>query len=202
MRRDQFEHLIRAAGGVLNENEIIVVGSQAILGSHPTELPPEATISRELDVLPLDDTEDAKADLIDGTLGEGSVFDESFGVFADGVNLGTSRLPEGWRSRLVRFRTENTNGVTAWCLDSHDLLIAKYLANREKDRRFCRAIVQAGLVQRQILEQRLGETECTSDERTRVLGSIRSDFEPRKVADLLGEPLPRKKSKEHDGQGL
>ena len=193
MRKEQFDHLIRAAGGVLNENEIIIVGSQAILGSGFERLPPEATISREIDVLPLDDTAEAKADLIDGTLGEGSMFSESFGVFADGVNLKTSRLPEGWRSRLVGYRTDSTNGVVAWCLETHDLLIAKYLANREKDRRFCRAIVKAGLVQQQTLEQRLSETECTSEAAERVRSAIHADFELR-VSDFPGEAaleLPR-----------
>lgn len=176
LTREQFEHLIRAAGGVLNENEMIIVGSQAILGSYAEGLPAEAMISREVDVLPLDDDE-SKADVIDGTLGEGSIFSETFGVFADGVSLSTSRLPDGWRNRLVRFQTENTNGVAAWCLEPHDLLIAKYLANRAKDRSFCRAIVGAGLVLRHFLEGRLADTDCTTDERSRVLDAIRLDFE-------------------------
>lgn len=177
MRRDQFEHLIRAVGGVLNENEIIVVGSQAILGSFSEGLPADATISRELDVLPLDDAIGDKADLIDGTIGEGSMFSESFGVFADGVTVTTSRLPEGWRNRLVAFRTVNTNGVTAFCVEPHDLLIAKYLANLEKDREYCTAVVRAGLVRRETLEDRLAKTECTSDEMYRTLAAIRWDFE-------------------------
>lgn len=33
MRREQLDHLIRAAAGVLGENEVIVVGSQSILAS-------------------------------------------------------------------------------------------------------------------------------------------------------------------------
>lgn len=176
MRREEFEHLIRATGGVLNESEIIVVGSQAILGTRADGLPPAATVSKELDVLPLDDPTGRKADLIDGTLGEGSIFQESFGVFADGVGPETSRLPEGWRSRLTGFRTEMTNGITAWCLEPHDLLIAKYLANREKDRAFCAAIVHAGLVDRSVLEARLEATECTRKERERVAGAIDRDF--------------------------
>lgn len=202
MRRDQFEHLIRAAGGVLNENEIIVIGSQAILGSFSEGLPADATISRELDVLPLDDAAGTKADLIDGTLGEGSIFSESFGVFADGVSLTTSRLSEGWRSRLIGFRTEDTNGVTALCLEPHDLLIAKYLANREKDRQYCTAVVRAGFVRRETLEERLAKTECTADERRRTMSAIRSDFGLSAEADPLGEPPPPKKSKGHDGPEL
>ena len=33
VRRDQLEHLIRAAGAILDESEVIVIGSQAILAS-------------------------------------------------------------------------------------------------------------------------------------------------------------------------
>jgi hypothetical protein len=35
MPRQELEHLIRAAAGTVNTRDIIVIGSQAILGSHP-----------------------------------------------------------------------------------------------------------------------------------------------------------------------
>ena len=43
-------------------------------------------------------------------------------------------LPEGWRARLVRFESPATNGVTAWCLETHDLWLSKAVAGRDKDR--------------------------------------------------------------------
>jgi len=202
MRRDEMEHLVRAAGTILNEDRLIIVGSQAILGKYADGLPVEATMSQELDVLPFDDPSERKADLISGTLGEGSLFFDTFQVYADGVSRTTSRLPRGWEDRLIPVLTPATRGVTAYCLEPHDLLIAKYLANREKDRRFCRAIVKAGLVQQQTLEQRLGETECTPEEAERVRSAIHADFGPRKVSDFLGGPSPPKKAKEHEGPDL
>jgi hypothetical protein len=33
MKREELEHIIRAAGDVLQEHEVIIVGSQAILGA-------------------------------------------------------------------------------------------------------------------------------------------------------------------------
>ena len=33
MRRDSFEHIVRAAGAILDESEVIVIGSQSILAS-------------------------------------------------------------------------------------------------------------------------------------------------------------------------
>ena len=71
MKRSELEHIIRATGSILGEDTVIIVGSQAILASRPEEeLPPAAMRSLEGDVLPLDDRDGVKADLIDGALGE------------------------------------------------------------------------------------------------------------------------------------
>jgi hypothetical protein len=48
-------------------------------------------MSRKLDLLPMDDPDERKADLISGTLGEGSPFHEAFHVYADGVSRTTRR---------------------------------------------------------------------------------------------------------------
>ena len=69
MKRADLEHLIRAAGDLLGEDTVIIVGSQAILASFPeASLPGDATRSLEADVLPLDDPDGSKADLIDGVV--------------------------------------------------------------------------------------------------------------------------------------
>lgn len=39
MRRDQLEHAIRAACQIIQQSEVIVVGSQAILGTYDSLLP-------------------------------------------------------------------------------------------------------------------------------------------------------------------
>lgn len=179
MRRDQLEHLIRAAGAILGDDEVIIIGSQAILAQHPARLPPEATASMEADIVPLDDPDGTKADLIDGTLGEGSMFHETFGIYAHGVDETTARLPAGWRERLIPVRNENTRGITGYCLEPHDLLISKYLAGRPKDLEFCAAIVRAGLVNRRTLLDRLRHTPCTPDEAARVEAVIRKHFRER-----------------------
>jgi hypothetical protein len=61
VRRDQLEHLIRAAGDFLGEDTIIVIATQAILASAP--LPSEVALMRsmEADLLPLDDPDESKA---------------------------------------------------------------------------------------------------------------------------------------------
>jgi hypothetical protein len=45
MRIEQLEHLIRAAGDIIGDDRIIVIGSQAILASYPDGLPPPAIAS-------------------------------------------------------------------------------------------------------------------------------------------------------------
>jgi hypothetical protein len=161
--REQFEHAVRAAGAVLGVDAVIVIGSQALHGSLDGPLPDEATRSVEVDVAVPDDAEGTKADLVDGSIGEGSMFHETFGYYAQGVVEKTAVLPRGWRDRLVRFERPSTSGVVAWCLEPHDLWISKAIAGRPKDLEFCRALVEAGLVKPALLRDRLAEVEDLSE---------------------------------------
>lgn len=94
MRRDQLEHAIRTACQVIQQPEVIVVGSQAILGTYDeSQLPDAATMSIEVDILPVADTnvEAARlADLIEGVAGELLPFEELHGFSIDGVDLQTA----------------------------------------------------------------------------------------------------------------
>jgi hypothetical protein len=99
MRRDQLEHAIRAACQITGQLEVIIVESQAILGTYPEcELPRLATRSLEIDVLPITNDNDETirwADPIVGVAGEFSAFEQLHGFSIDGVDLTTSALPEG-----------------------------------------------------------------------------------------------------------
>ena len=54
MRRDQREHAIRTACQIIGKPEVIVVGSQSILGTfREDQLPADATMSVEIDILPI-----------------------------------------------------------------------------------------------------------------------------------------------------
>ena len=156
MKRAEFDHAIRAAGSILGETEILVIGSQAIHGSISGDLPAEAERSVEVDIVAFDDAAARKADLIDGSIGEASTFHETFGYYAEGVSETTAVLPEGWKDRLVRYESPMTNGVIAWCLELHDLWLSKAVAGRPKDYEFCRALANNGLVNKDILTTRLG----------------------------------------------
>lgn len=165
MRKDQLEHAIRTACQIIGHTEIIIVGSQAILGTFDEDqLPPTATMSIEVDVLPIahDNAETGRlADIIEGVAGEFSTFEELHGFSIDGVDLKTSILPQGWRDRLVRLQNRNTAAptgqpvFTGWCLNKEDLCVAKLCAFRDKDINFVRALAEAGLVDPHVIARRL-----------------------------------------------
>jgi len=165
MRRDQLEHAIRTACQIIGRPEVIVVGSQAILGTFAEdELPAAATMSLEIDILPIADDNDETArlaDLIEGVAGEFSSFEQLHGFSIDGVDLRTSALPDGWRERLVKVQSANTAApagepqFTGWCLDKEDLCVAKLCALREKDTNFVAALLTADLVSANVITARL-----------------------------------------------
>ncbi|MDV6979103.1 DUF6036 family nucleotidyltransferase [Mycobacterium intracellulare] len=165
MRRDQLEHAIRTACQITDSTEVIVVGSQAILGTYPEyELPTLATRSAEIDILPLTDDHNRTielADLIVAVAGELSPFQQTHGFSIDGVDLTTSALPDGWKTRLVKVQNENTAPPSGqpqyigWCLDKEDLCVAKLCAFREKDRNFVDALIEAHLVEPAVIDDRL-----------------------------------------------
>lgn len=113
MTRAQFEHAIRAAGAILGVSDVLVIGSQAVHGSLKDALPIEATRSVEVDVAVRGDLDGRFADLLDGSIGEASMFHDTFGYYAQGVVESTARLPVGWEARLVAFETPAPRGVTA-----------------------------------------------------------------------------------------
>jgi hypothetical protein len=160
MHRQQLEHIIRAAAGITGASEFVIVGSQAVLGQFP-QAPEELLVSIEADVFSLRDPADS--DLIDGSIGEGSPFHQTFGYYAHGVSQETAVLPGGWRERLVPVRNQNTGGGTGLCLEIHDLAVSKLVAGREKDVAFIGGLLRHHLVQAAIIRDRLSKTNLTTD---------------------------------------
>lgn len=163
MNRRQLEHLIRAASTIADTLDIVIVGSQAILGQHP-DAPPSLLRSMEADVYPLHAPE--LAELIDGSIGEGSPFHTTFGYYAQGVGPETATLPPGWSERLVPISNEATRGATGWCLDTHDLVLSKLVAGRPKDLEFAAEARRAGLLDLDELRRR--SSQLAIDDRLRA----------------------------------
>jgi hypothetical protein len=172
MKRLELEHLIRAAGSIADDAEIVVIGSQAILGQFPNA-PSPLLMSVEADLFPLHHPE--RADLIDGSIGEGSSFHELFGYYAQGVGERTAVLPKGWRNRLIRIENANTRGVAGLCLEVHDLAISKHVAGRDKDRDFTRELARQRMTDSKTLLARLKQTEISAELKKIIEARIRRD---------------------------
>lgn len=177
VNRRQLEHIIRAAAANANTTDIVVIGSQAILGSYP-DAPEELTRSIEADVFPKDKPADSI--LIDGAMGERSIFHETFGYYAHGVDETTATLPAEWQSRLVPITGSNTAGATGWCLEVHDLAVAKLSAGRAKDLDYVEGLLRHGFVRPEIVRQRLelaefksGDRETAEDRLVRLVARVR-----------------------------
>lgn len=176
MKRSELEHLIRAAGSIANDAEIVVIGSQSILGQFPNA-PAALLVSAEADLFPKNHPQ--LSDLIGGSIGEGSPFHGLYGYYAQGVDESMATLPSGWRKRLVKISNPNTVGITGLCLEVHDLAISKYVAGRDKDREFTKELVKHGMVQRDTLLSRERETELSPQIRKLVKARIERDFKGR-----------------------
>jgi hypothetical protein len=156
MKRDDLEHVLRAAGAITGVSTWVIVGSQAILGSVPNA-PAELLVSQEVDLYaPADE---AASDLVDGSIGEKSPFHESFGYYAHGVGEETAILPSRWRERAVAIQTPFTGGVIGICPEPADLAVSKLAAWREKDQEYVRVLVEREIVSVDQILARLGEVD-------------------------------------------
>ena len=173
MQRSELEHLIRASGEIAGDDEIIIIGSQAILGQFP-DAPVRLLSSMEADVYPKNFPE--KADDVDGAIGEGSSFHELYGYYAQGVGTKTAVLPANWDSRLVAVKNENTNGVTGYCLEVHDLAISKMIAMRPKDLEFVQELARHDMINKKTMLRRLKQTDLENSMRRIAQAQISSFF--------------------------
>ncbi|MDT8321948.1 MAG: hypothetical protein RQ826_15630 [Xanthomonadales bacterium] len=70
MNRKELSHLLRAAARIADDPEILVLGSQAVLGTYDDQcLPGAVTMSVEADFAFRTDPDEVKADKVDGDIG-------------------------------------------------------------------------------------------------------------------------------------
>jgi hypothetical protein len=169
MQRQQLEHIIRAAVGITGAKEFVIIGSQAVLGQFPNS-PDELLVSIEADLFSLRSAADA--DLIDGSIGEGSPFHQTFGYYAHGVAEETAILPSGWKERLIPVQNENTGGGKGLCLEVHDLAVSKLIAGREKDLSFVQNLLCHRLAKSEIIRERINATSIPSERREFCLARL------------------------------
>jgi hypothetical protein len=143
MRREEVLHVARAAACVAGVTNVVIVGSQAVLGVyHEDDLPSAALASMEADVLVLHDPDGSAAQAISGAIGHMSMFHRENDYYADGVELSELVFPRGWEGRLLHLVADRRGEVElrAYFPDVHDLCAAKLGAGRPQDRAFVHAI--------------------------------------------------------------
>lgn len=172
MKKQQVDHVLRAAGEITGEKQFIIIGSQSLHGKYP-DLPDEILLSAEVDLIAKSDPKKTEAL---NFIGVYSRFHETHGYYADPVDENTATLPRGWKGRLVNLPPGDTEGVRGLCLDPHDLAIAKYVARREKDTVFTQAMAARGMLEKAKLLELLAKTPIAAEVRERIRGFIERDF--------------------------
>ncbi len=172
MKKQELDHVLRAAGEITGEKQFIIIGSQSLHGKYP-DLPDEIFMSAEVDLIAENNPQ--KTESLN-FIGVYSRFHETHGYYADPVDENTATLPKGWKGRLVNLPPGDTQGVSGLCLDPHDLAIAKYVARREKDVVFTRALASRGIVQQSQLLALLAKTPIDQESRERIRVFIENDF--------------------------
>lgn len=139
MTKAELEDLIKRAGALAREWDFFLIGSQSLRATCPA-IPRDFPQTIEADLYPRRHPQ--AWSLLRAELGNKSKFFKRNGYYLDCTDPGLATLPDGWTERLIPFRTPRTGGVTAWCLEPHDLFASKLVAWREKDQQFLRAMLR------------------------------------------------------------
>jgi hypothetical protein len=172
VRADELRDLARRAANRTGYRQILVLGSQAVHGALPdADLPAITTLSDEADLAVVNDLSGETPHVIEAAFGMGSPYHQSFGVYADGIALSEVALPDGWQGRVrtqqIDDGAEPENPVTLLFPEIHDLCASKLTVavtggfGRRSDHEFIRALIEAGLVDLETLNDRIGRLPPT-----------------------------------------
>jgi hypothetical protein len=172
MRADELRDLARRAANVTGYRAILVLGSQAVHGALPdVDLPAITTMSEEADLAVVNDPSGDTPHQIEAQFGMGSPYHQHFGVYADGISLSEVTLPLGWEGRIrtqqIVDGPDDDNPVALLFPDIHDLCASKLIValtggfGRRSDREFVAALIDADLVDPDLLNERIEERPDT-----------------------------------------
>jgi hypothetical protein len=172
MRADELRDLARCAANVTGYRAILVLGSQAVHGALPdVDLPAITTMSEEADLAVVNDPSGDTPHQIEAQFGMGSPYHQHFGVYADGISLSEVTLPLGWEGRIrtqqIVDGPDDDNPVALLFPDIHDLCASKLIValtggfGRRSDREFVAALIDADLVDPDLLNERIEERPDT-----------------------------------------
>src|SRR5207302_3598430 len=120
MKKQQVDHVLRAAGRITGEKQFIIIGSQSLHGKYP-DVPDEILTSFEVDLIA---SRNADRTAWLNVIGVDSPFHESFGYYVDPVDDATATLPKGWKGRLVNLPPGDTEDRKSTRLNSSHVKIS------------------------------------------------------------------------------
>lgn len=162
MTKLEFEDLLRQAGEVARDFDFFLIGSQALRGICPA-IPRDFPKTIEADLYPRRHPQTWM--ILRKKLGSDSTFSRRNGYYLDCTDPAVATLPDGWAERLIPFRTPRTGGVTAWCLEPHDLFASKLVAWREKDQQFLRAMLKHQFAKPAVVLRRIEDLPVAPERR-------------------------------------
>lgn len=175
MNREKVAHILRAIAGVTGETKLALVGSATVL-LRAKNIPAAMLNTNEIDVFSPNATdEEMFVDLVSGSLGRGSQFDQTFNYFGDGVTSRTAKMPSDWRERATIVEVPTLHGIEVLVPDLNDVALAKMLAWREKDRNWLQAGVRSKILDPTVMRGRLSllpETEAPREEVQRRMDAV------------------------------
>jgi hypothetical protein len=157
MEVNKVDHILRAAGAATGQTRFVLIGSAAIF-AWKTIVPADMAMTREVDLFAYDvdaATAESVAFEIDGSLGQASRFDETYGYYCDGVGPDTAILPTDWEARAKEYSSPATEGVTAIVPHPDDIALAKLCAGREKDYSWLVAAIRGGIIESLRMRERM-----------------------------------------------
>lgn len=173
MNRDQIGRLLLAAHKLINHREYVILGSLSILGAVTTP-PEEMTHSIDVDLYPRLDP--GRADALVRDLGQGSLFEEENGFYADPVAPAIAALPEGWEGRV--FRIDFPGDVTGLFVHPNDVAVSKYARLEDRDRRWLRAGLKARILDGAVIEDGMNTADfLDAAEQARARAALREDMQ-------------------------
>lgn len=145
MKKDQVDDALKCLWVIVRENSPIVIGSQALHGTHP-DAADDLLYSREVDVILPNRAK--LGNWLSEVVGEGTPFEADRGYYIDHVlaREGFPILAQGWEDRAISeplISDGKKVGDTKY-LSVPDLAISKLGAGREKDLVFVQKLIHAG----------------------------------------------------------
>ncbi len=133
LKKAHIQHMLEAVATITRCNDVVLVGSGALIATAEQNLSAVLMITDEADIYvrDADDPEDVQQ-LIEGTVGVGS-FQKTFSYHVDAVAPETSLFPADWETRAKTLRIKASEALTVTCPSADDLGLAKIIAWRDKD---------------------------------------------------------------------